>query len=118
MSSSNRTTSKGGKGAKADNKTHKSDKSDIGKGQKFYFPFFPTSQPIFPTGKGSDKQHTNRDNTHSKTDEPGMKEKVRQLIELSQRSEEEVCLALHECDNDVHNAITMLLEDMGHVSNF
>lgn len=45
-----------------------------------------------------------------------MKEKVRQLIEMSQRSEEEVCLALHESDFDVNVAINMLLENTGHVS--
>jgi NACalpha-BTF3-like transcription factor len=96
MSSSNRTTSKGGKGSKTDNKTHKSEKSD--------------------TGKGSDKQQANRDSTHSKSEDPSIKEKVRQLIEMSQRSEEEVCLALHECDGDVNTAMNMLLEDIGHVS--
>jgi hypothetical protein len=94
MSSSNRTTSKGGKGSKTDNKTHKSEKSD--------------------TGKGSDKQQANRDSTHSKSEDPSIKEKVRQLIEMSQRSEEEVCLALHECDGDVNTAMNMLLEDIGH----
>ncbi|XP_063933027.1 protein lingerer isoform X3 [Zophobas morio] len=94
MSSSNRTTSKGGKGSKTDNKSHKSDKSD--------------------TGKGSDKQQANRDSTHSKSEDPSIKEKVRQLIEMSQRSEEEVCLALHECDFDVNMAMNMLLENTGH----
>ncbi|KAJ8946416.1 hypothetical protein NQ314_008898 [Rhamnusium bicolor] len=90
MSSSNRTTSKGGKGAKVD-KSHKSDKSESGKGS-------------------GDKQH--RDG-NSKGEDPSIKEKVKQLIEMSQRSEEEVCLALHECDYDVNLAINMLFENMG-----
>ncbi|XP_008195618.2 protein lingerer isoform X1 [Tribolium castaneum] len=93
MSSSNRTTSKGGKGSKTDNKTHKSDKSD--------------------TGKGSDKQQASRDNTHAKSEDPFIKDKVKKLMEMSQRSEEEVCLALHDCDYDENAAMNMLLENMG-----
>ncbi|XP_018562921.1 protein lingerer isoform X3 [Anoplophora glabripennis] len=91
MSSSNRTTSKGGKGAKAD-KSHKSDKSESGK------------------GSGEKQQH--RD-ANSKGEDPSIKDKVKQLIEMSHRSEEEVCLALHECDNDINLASNMLFENMG-----
>ncbi|KAJ8926036.1 hypothetical protein NQ315_009891 [Exocentrus adspersus] len=72
MSSSNRTTSKGGKGS------------------------------------GDKQQH--RD-TNSKGEDPSIKDKVKQLIEMSQRSEEEVCLALHECDNDINLASNMLFEN-------
>ncbi|XP_030759444.1 protein lingerer isoform X1 [Sitophilus oryzae] len=86
MSSTGRTTSKGGKGAKAD-KTHK---SDGGKG-------------------GGDKVHKEQS---SKNEELSMKEKVKQLIELTNRSEEEVCLALHESNNDINIAINMLYEEM------
>jgi NACalpha-BTF3-like transcription factor len=114
MSSSNRTTSKGGKGSKTDNKTHKSEKSDTG---ELVAAITKNADFIrFVIGKGSDKQQANRDSTHSKSEDPSIKEKVRQLIEMSQRSEEEVCLALHECDGDVNTAMNMLLEDIGHVS--
>lgn len=65
-------------------------------------------------GKGLDKQQSN--SAFAKSEDPQMKEKVRQLIEMSQRSEEEVCLALHESDFDVNVAINMLLENTGHVS--
>ncbi|XP_076259941.1 ubiquitin-associated protein-like lingerer isoform X17 [Rhynchophorus ferrugineus] len=87
MSSSSRTTSKGGKGAKAD----KSNKSDGGKG-------------------GGDKLHNKEQN--SKNDDVTMRDKVKQVIEMTCRSEEEVCLALHESNNDVSEAVNMLFEDI------
>ncbi|XP_060534377.1 protein lingerer isoform X2 [Cylas formicarius] len=88
MSSNIRTTSKGGKGLKSD-KSHKSDGS-----------------------KGtSDKFHNKEAN--SKNEELSIREKVKQLIEMTQRSEEEVCLALHESDNDINGAINMLFEELG-----
>lgn len=93
MSSTTRTTIKGGKNAKGEtNKSHKHDKSD--------------------TGKGSDKQHGGSENARSKNDDPGIKEKVRQLMDMTRRSEEEVCLALYECDYDAERAINMLYENM------
>lgn len=91
MSSSNKATSKGGKGVKSD-KSQKSEKSET-------------------KGKGGDKQQHREAN--SKNEDSIIKDKVKTLIELSQRSEEEVCLALHECDNDANLAIIMLLEEMG-----
>ncbi|XP_023013390.2 ubiquitin-associated protein-like lingerer isoform X1 [Leptinotarsa decemlineata] len=90
MSSSNRAASKGGKGAKAD-KSHKSEKSESGKGNE---------------------KHQHRE-VNSKNEDPSMKEKVKTLIEMTQRSEEEVCWALHECNNDLNEAIEMIFESMG-----
>uniref|UniRef100_A0A6P7FAI0 Protein lingerer isoform X2 n=1 Tax=Diabrotica virgifera virgifera TaxID=50390 RepID=A0A6P7FAI0_DIAVI len=89
MSSGNRATSKGGK-VKSE-KSQKSEKSEN-------------------KGKGGDKQQ-NRD-SNSKNEDPSIKDKVKQLIEMSQRSEEEVCLALHECDYDMNQATNMLFEEM------
>lgn len=51
----------------------------------------------------------------SSTDDT-LKEKVKTLIELSRKTEEEVCLALHECDNDLNRAGDMLLEEQAVVS--
>ncbi|KAF5282550.1 hypothetical protein FQA39_LY04957 [Lamprigera yunnana] len=94
MSSTTRTTVKSGKNSKGDSgKSHKHDKSDTGKGS-------------------NDKQHGGGENSRSKNDDPGIKEKVRQLIEMTRRSEEEVCLALYECDYNVEHAINMLFENM------
>ncbi|CAH0550562.1 unnamed protein product [Brassicogethes aeneus] len=90
MSSGTRTTSKGGKGAKID-KSHKTDKGDVGKGS-------------------GDKQQ--RD-TSTKSEDISMSDKVKLLIDLSSKTEDEVCLALHDCDNDMQQAINMLLEDQG-----
>lgn len=66
------------------------------------------------SGKGSgDKQQ--KDKT-SKSEDSSLNDKVKLLIEMTQRSEDEVCLALHECDNDVHLAAEILIEREGTVS--
>lgn len=41
-----------------------------------------------------------------------MREKVANLMETTQRSEEEVCCALYECDNDLDRAVIFLLETL------
>lgn len=41
-----------------------------------------------------------------------MREKVANLMEMTQRSEEEVCCALNECDNDMDKAVLFLLETL------
>lgn len=40
------------------------------------------------------------------------REKVSQLMEMTERSEEDACLALYECDNDVERAVIYLLENL------
>lgn len=40
------------------------------------------------------------------------REKVIQLMEMTERSEEDACLALYECDNDVEQAVIYLLENL------
>lgn len=45
-----------------------------------------------------------------------MREKVATLIEMTQRSEEEVCCALYECDNHLERAVVFLLETLPVVS--
>ncbi|XP_037940885.1 protein lingerer-like isoform X4 [Teleopsis dalmanni] len=51
--------------------------------------------------------------TNSNTNEdPQMREKVATLIEMTQRSEEEVCCALYECDNNLEKAVVFLLETL------
>ncbi|XP_065167805.1 protein lingerer isoform X3 [Atheta coriaria] len=86
MSSNNRATVKGGKGPKGD-KAHKMDKSD---------------------SKGSgDKQHSV---TSGSGDNKSDEEKISQVIEMTQKSEIQVCWALHECDFDMAQAIDMLLD--------
>lgn len=60
-----------------------------------------------------DKQH--KDKT-SKNEDPTLKDMVKHLIEMTQRSEEEVCLALHECDNDITRAVELLIDGSSRVS--
>lgn len=61
-------------------------------------------------GSGDKQQNTGNDNVRSKSDDPLIKEKVKQVIEMTQRDENEVCLVLHECEYDVELAVNMLFE--------
>ncbi|XP_055317278.1 protein lingerer [Sitodiplosis mosellana] len=46
------------------------------------------------------------------SDDPKMREKVANLMETTQRTEEEVCCALYECDNDLDRAVIFLFETL------
>lgn len=112
MSSTSRTTSKGGKGAKAD-KSHKTDGG-------MFCPYWLVS--VYLTvendlGKGGGDKTHNKENT-PKIEELGIKDKVKQLMDLTCRSEDEVCLALHESNNDMTMAINLLYEEIQTVSKF
>ncbi|XP_055387119.1 protein lingerer isoform X5 [Condylostylus longicornis] len=48
----------------------------------------------------------------SGNEDPKMREKVTTLIEMTQRSEEDVCCALYECDNNLERAVVFLLETL------
>ncbi|XP_052566896.1 protein lingerer-like isoform X3 [Culex pipiens pallens] len=45
-------------------------------------------------------------------DDPKIQEKIQKLMETTQRSEEDVCCALQECDNDLDRAVIFLLETL------
>ncbi|XP_055632035.1 protein lingerer isoform X3 [Toxorhynchites rutilus septentrionalis] len=45
-------------------------------------------------------------------DDPKIQEKIQKLMETTQRSEEEVCCALQECDNELDRAVIFLLETL------
>lgn len=115
MSSSNRTTSKGGKGAKSD-KTHKLDKSDTGMAICNSVKICVLTQFCLGKATGDRQQGGGNENVRSKLDDPLIKEKVKQVIEMTQRDENEVCLVLHECEYDVELAINMLFESDEKVS--
>lgn len=106
MSLNNRATSKGGKGTKAD-KSHKTDKTESGK--RFLFKqLFIISQYVYILGKsGGDKQHKDK---ISKNEDSSINDKVKLLIEMTQRSEDEVCLVLYQCDYDMNQAVELLIE--------
>ncbi|XP_063698886.1 protein lingerer isoform X3 [Culicoides brevitarsis] len=45
-------------------------------------------------------------------EDPKIREKVEKLMEMTQRSEEDVCCALYECDNDLDRAVMFLFEQL------
>lgn len=51
----------------------------------------------------------------STTEDPQIKEKVTLLLTMTQRSEEEVCCALNECDYDLEAAANFLIETLPQV---
>lgn len=51
----------------------------------------------------------------SKTEDPDLKDKIKQVMDATRKTEDEVCTALHDCDNDPDRAVNMLLEGMGQV---
>lgn len=110
MSSTSRTTSKGGKGAKAD-KSHKTDGGMLFLSICLVYFIQPND-----LGKGGGDKTHNKENT-PKIEELGIKDKVKQLMDLTCRSEDEVCLALHESNNDMTMAINLLYEEIQTVSN-
>jgi len=54
--------------------------------------------------------------TNSTTEDPQINEKVLLLLTMTQRSEEEVCCALNECDYDLEAAANFLIEELPQVS--
>ncbi|KAJ6643228.1 Protein lingerer, partial [Pseudolycoriella hygida] len=49
---------------------------------------------------------------NSGSEDPKMREKVASLMETTHRSEEDVCCALYECDNDLDRAVIFLFETL------
>ena len=44
------------------------------------------------------------------TDDPVLKEQIKQVMDMTRRSEDEVIMALHDSDGDLHRAVNDLLE--------
>lgn len=82
------------------NKTSKGGKTKSDKGQK-------TEKT--DTGKISIDKNITKENAKN---EEILKQKVQTVIEMTKRSEEEVCLALYECSYDVTQAVNMLYETL------
>ncbi|KAF4528213.1 hypothetical protein B566_EDAN016834, partial [Ephemera danica] len=49
----------------------------------------------------------------TRTEDPDMKNKIKQVMDATHKSEDEVWTALHDCDNDLDRAVNMLLEGEG-----
>lgn len=97
----------GGGGVGTDTNTHK--KSDHAKTDKENKPHVkqPTAEQI---------RIAQITEISTGSDDPKMREKVASLMETTQRTEEEVCCALYECDNDLDRAVIFLLETLPVVS--
>lgn len=52
-----------------------------------------------------------------RSEDPNIKEKIRTVTELTGRTEEEACFALHEYNNDINQAVNMLIESSDQVSS-
>nr|CAD7569214.1 unnamed protein product [Timema californicum] len=105
MSSVGRSASRGGKGGKLDacttSKPQKADsKSDSPKG---------LDPKIQPTAE----QMRIAQIIDTRTEDPDLKDKIKQVMDATRKTEDEVCTALHDCDNDLDRAVNMLLEGMG-----
>ncbi|XP_044740287.1 protein lingerer isoform X2 [Chrysoperla carnea] len=102
MSSSNKTTSRGGKGSKTagDAGGKKTDgKTDTG-----------TNKSTNKSQQPQSYELTLAQIKDRKSDDPTLKDKVKQVMDTTFKSEEEVCLVLHDCDYDMDKAVIMLLE--------
>ncbi|EEB12834.1 lingerer, putative [Pediculus humanus corporis] len=103
MSTQNRTAHRGGKNSKLD------------------------SVPLTKSQKNDSKMDTNKilDNPKAqptaeqmriaqiidrRTDDSKLKEKIKQIMDATRKTEDEVITALHDCDNDLDSAVNMLLE--------
>ncbi|KAK7867696.1 hypothetical protein R5R35_011563 [Gryllus longicercus] len=107
MSSASRSTSRGGKGAKQDasvaNKQQKTDtKTDSPK-------TLDHNPKIQPTAE----QMRIAQIIDTRTEDPDLRDKIKQVMDATRKTEDEVCTALHDCDNDPDRAVNLLLEGAG-----
>lgn len=101
MSTSNRTTKKGGKNNKTDTnlaktKTEASSKTDPPK----------SSEKVQPTAE----QMRIAEIMDTRSEDPSLKEKIKEVMDLTQKSELEVMSAFMDNDNDANLAVNSLLE--------
>lgn len=106
MSSSNKTTSRGGKGSKTADAGGKKTDGKTDTGNKSTNKTQPQSYEL-----------TLAQIKDRKSDDPTLKDKVKQVMDTTFKSEEEVCLVLHDCDYDMDKAVIMLLEGHSQVSH-
>ncbi|XP_046996381.1 protein lingerer isoform X3 [Schistocerca americana] len=104
MSTVNRTTSRGGKGAKQESSaTGKSQKTDTKSESPKSLDHHPKTQPTA-------EQMRIAQIIETKPEDPDLKDKIKQVMDATRKSEDEVVTALHDCDNDPNKAVNMLLE--------
>ncbi|XP_046403980.1 protein lingerer isoform X6 [Ischnura elegans] len=107
MSSASRTTTRGGKGGKPEsNIGGKSQKSDAKSDSPKALDLNPKIQPTA-------EQMRIAQIIDTRSEDPDLKDKIKQVMDATRKTEDEVCTALHDCDNDPDRAVNMLLEGMG-----
>ncbi|KAJ1530638.1 hypothetical protein ONE63_005512 [Megalurothrips usitatus] len=101
MSSANRATSRGSKGGKGEHvaATAKAQKLDT-KTETAKSTDNPKAQEQMRIAQIIDGRY----------EDPQIKEKIKQIMDATHKSEIEVCTALHDCDNDANRAVNMLIE--------
>ncbi|XP_065351346.1 protein lingerer isoform X4 [Cloeon dipterum] len=72
-----------------------------------------TAQIIKEGNKATAEQMRLAQIIDTRTEDPDMKNKIKQVMDATRKSEDEVCTALHDCDNDLDRAVNMLLEGSG-----
>jgi len=107
MSSGSRSTSRGGKGTKTETSSiNKPQKADVKTELPKALDHNPKTQPTA-------EQMRLAQIIDTKTEDPDLKDKIKQVMDATRKTEDEVCTALHDCDNDPDRAVNMLLEGMG-----
>ncbi|XP_021931150.1 protein lingerer isoform X4 [Zootermopsis nevadensis] len=107
MSSGSRSTSRGGKGTKLEpSSTNKPQKADAKTESPKTLDHNPKTQPTA-------EQMRIAQIIDTRTEDPNLKDKIKQAMDATRKTEDEVCTALHDCDNDLDRAVNMLLEGMG-----
>ncbi|PSN51238.1 hypothetical protein C0J52_10552 [Blattella germanica] len=98
MSSGNRSTSRGGKGAKLEaSSTNKPQKADTKTESPKALDHNPKTQPTA-------EQMRIAQIIDTRTEDPDLKDKIKEIMDATRKTEDEVCTALHDCDNDLDKA--------------
>ncbi|CAB3374253.1 Hypothetical predicted protein [Cloeon dipterum] len=110
MSSVIRAGPRGGKGAA---KSSSGDLTPSNKAQKTETTKTDTPKASDNVPKATAEQMRLAQIIDTRTEDPDMKNKIKQVMDATRKSEDEVCTALHDCDNDLDRAVNMLLEGSG-----
>ncbi|KAE8752080.1 hypothetical protein FOCC_FOCC001242 [Frankliniella occidentalis] len=102
MSSVGRAASRGSKGGKGDHASAKAQKTDT-KTETAKTTENPKAQP-------TPEQMRIARIIGEDYEDPQLRDKIKQVMDATHKSEEEVATALHDCDNDLNRAVNMLIE--------
>ncbi|KAK6642787.1 hypothetical protein RUM43_004289 [Polyplax serrata] len=103
MSTQPRTAQRGGKNSKLDS-------VPLTKSQKNDAKTDPPKALDNPKAQPTAEQMRIAQIIDRRTDDNKLKEKIKQIMDATRKTEDEVITALHDCDNDLDSAVNMLLE--------